>query len=189
MTFSEGPREVSMTSIHKIGLGIAVACAALGVQPAAAQQAATFKSASSRSCPARRRSVRRAGAQRRRADDRSAQCRQACPRPMPKRASPERPIETVIVDEAGGTTKQVTEYRNLVQRAQRRCGDRLHLQRRLPRDGAGRRGAEEAHGLLRLRHAAHFRGCELQISVPHRRHRRRWTTWPPPSTCSRRNPT
>lgn len=26
------------------------------------------------------------------------------------------PIETVIVDEAGGTTKQVTEYRNLVQR-------------------------------------------------------------------------
>lgn len=27
-----------------------------------------------------------------------------------------RPIETVVIDEAGGTTKQVTEYRNLVQR-------------------------------------------------------------------------
>ena len=41
---------------------------------------------------------------------------------------------------------------------ERRRGDRLHLERRLSRDRAGRRGAEEAHDLLRLRHAAHLRG-------------------------------
>ncbi len=80
------------------------------------------------------------------------------------------PIEIVLIDEAGGTTKQVTEFRNLVQRENVDLVDRLHLQRRLPRDRAGGRGAEEADGLLRLRHAAHLRGRELQVRVPHRRH-------------------
>lgn len=38
------------------------------------------------------------------------------PAPYNKKGINGAPIETVIVDEAGGTTKQVTEYRNLVQR-------------------------------------------------------------------------
>lgn len=38
------------------------------------------------------------------------------PAPYDKKGINGSPIETVIVDEAGGTTKQVTEYRNLVQR-------------------------------------------------------------------------
>ena len=38
------------------------------------------------------------------------------PAPYDKKGINGAPIETVIVDEAGGTTKQVTEYRNLVQR-------------------------------------------------------------------------
>jgi branched-chain amino acid transport system substrate-binding protein len=37
------------------------------------------------------------------------------PAPYHKKGIGGRPIETVIIDEAGGTTKQVTEYRNLVQ--------------------------------------------------------------------------
>ena len=72
--------------------------------------------------------------------------------------------------------------------------DRLHLLRRLPRHRAGGRGAEEAHHLLRLRHAAHLRGRELQVRVPHRRAPRRWTpspprcTWPRTSPASRNSP-
>jgi branched-chain amino acid transport system substrate-binding protein len=38
------------------------------------------------------------------------------PAPYDKKGINGAPIETVIADEAGGTTKQVTEYRNLVQR-------------------------------------------------------------------------
>jgi branched-chain amino acid transport system substrate-binding protein len=38
------------------------------------------------------------------------------PAPYDKKGINGAPIETVIVDEAGGTTKQVTEYRNLVRR-------------------------------------------------------------------------
>ena len=41
----------------------------------------------------------------------------ALPAPYDKKGINGATIETVIVDEAGGTTKQVTEYRNLVQRA------------------------------------------------------------------------
>ena len=39
------------------------------------------------------------------------------PAPYEKKGINGLPIEMVITDEAGGTTKQVTEYRNLVQRA------------------------------------------------------------------------
>jgi branched-chain amino acid transport system substrate-binding protein len=38
------------------------------------------------------------------------------PAPYDKQGMGGRPIEVVFIDEAGGTTKQVTEYRNLVQR-------------------------------------------------------------------------
>jgi branched-chain amino acid transport system substrate-binding protein len=38
------------------------------------------------------------------------------PAPYAKQGIGGRPIEVVFIDEAGGTTKQVTEYRNLVQR-------------------------------------------------------------------------
>jgi branched-chain amino acid transport system substrate-binding protein len=38
------------------------------------------------------------------------------PAPYDKQGIGGRPIEVVFIDEAGGTTKQVTEYRNLVQR-------------------------------------------------------------------------
>ena len=51
-------------------------------------------------------------------------------------------------------------------------GHRLHLERRLPGGRAGRRGAEEAHRLLRLRHAAHLRGRLLQVRLPHLQPRR-----------------
>lgn len=106
-----------MTSIHKIGLGIAVACAALGVQPAAAQQAATFKlgvvtflsgaAAGPFGVPARN------------AAELVIETLNAgkMPAPYDKKGINGLPIEMAIVDEAGGTTKQVTEYRNLVQRA------------------------------------------------------------------------
>jgi branched-chain amino acid transport system substrate-binding protein len=40
------------------------------------------------------------------------------PPPYDKKGINGAPIETVIVDEAGGATKQVTEYRNLAERAQ-----------------------------------------------------------------------
>jgi branched-chain amino acid transport system substrate-binding protein len=106
-----------MTSIHKIGLGIAVACAALAVQPAAAQQAATFKlgvvtflsgaAAGPFGVPARN------------AAELVIETLNAgkMPAPYDKKGINGLPIEMAIVDEAGGTTKQVTEYRNLVQRA------------------------------------------------------------------------
>ena len=88
------------------------------------------------------------------------------PAPYTQKGFGGRPIELVIIDENGGPQKQVAEFRNLV--AARRHRDRLHLERRLPRHRAGRRGAEEAHRAVRLRHAAHLRGRELQIRVPHR---------------------
>jgi branched-chain amino acid transport system substrate-binding protein len=106
-----------MTSIHKIGLGIAVACAALAVQPAAAQQAATFKlgvvtflsgaAAGPFGVPARN------------AAELVIETLNAgkMPAPYDKKGINELPVEMAVVDEAGGTTKQVTEYRNLVQRA------------------------------------------------------------------------
>ena len=55
--------------------------------------------------------------------------------------------------------------------AERGPGRRLHLQRRLSRDRAGGRGAEETDGVLRLRHAAHLRGRELQVRLSYRRDR------------------
>jgi branched-chain amino acid transport system substrate-binding protein len=106
-----------MTSIHKIGLGIAVACAALAVQPAAAQQAATFKlgvvtflsgaAAGPFGVPARN------------AAELVIETLNASKMPAPydKKGINGLPVEMAVVDEAGGTTKQVTEYRNLVQRA------------------------------------------------------------------------
>jgi branched-chain amino acid transport system substrate-binding protein len=106
-----------MTSIHKIGLGIAVACAALAVQPAAAQQAATFKlgvvtflsgaAAGPFGVPARN------------AAELVIETLNAgkMPAPYDKKGINGLPVEMAVVDEAGGTTKQVTEYRNLVQRA------------------------------------------------------------------------
>ena len=48
----------------------------------------------------------------------------------------------------------------------------LYLVGRLPRDRAARRRAQGADDILRLRHPAHLRGQELQVSVPHRRARR-----------------
>ena len=107
-----------MTSaIQKIGLAIPVACAALAVQPGAAQQSETFKlgivtflsgaAAGPFGVPARN------------AAELTIEALNAgkLPAPYDKKGLNGLPIETVIVDEAGGTTKQVTEYRNLVQRA------------------------------------------------------------------------
>jgi branched-chain amino acid transport system substrate-binding protein len=107
-----------MTSIiRKIGLGAAVASAALAIQPAAAQQSETFKlgivtflsgaAAGPFGVPARN------------AAELTIEALNAgkLPAPYDKKGLNGLPIETVIVDEAGGTTKQVTEYRNLVQRA------------------------------------------------------------------------
>ena len=112
--------------------------------------------------------VRRAGAQRRRSDRRSAQRGQGS-RALRNQGTRRRADRDRIRrrgrrhDQAGQRIPQPRAAR------QRRRGHRLHLQRRLPRGRAGRRGAEEADGVLRLRHAAHLRGRELQVPVPHRR--------------------
>ncbi len=56
------------------------------------------------------------------------------------------PIELVIIDEAGGTQKQVAEFRNLARAS--RHGDRLYSERRLPGDRTGGRRIEEAHRVV-----------------------------------------
>jgi branched-chain amino acid transport system substrate-binding protein len=103
--------------MQKVGLGIAIACAALTVQPATAQQAEAFKlgivtflsgaAAGPFGVPARN------------AAELTIEALNAgtLPAPYDKKGLNGSQIEMVIVDEAGGTTKQVTEYRNLVQRA------------------------------------------------------------------------
>jgi branched-chain amino acid transport system substrate-binding protein len=107
-----------MTSgIHKFSLGIVIASAAFAAQPATAQQAEPFKlgivtflsgaAAGPFGVPARN------------AAELAVETLNAgkMPAPYDKKGINGQPIELVIVDEAGGTTKQVTEYRNLVQRA------------------------------------------------------------------------
>jgi branched-chain amino acid transport system substrate-binding protein len=107
-----------MTStIHKVAFGIAAACAALAAQPATAQQAESFKlgivtflsgaAAGPFGVPARN------------AAELAIETLNTgkMPAPYEKKGINGLPIEMVITDEAGGTTKQVTEYRNLVQRA------------------------------------------------------------------------
>ena len=91
-------------------------CAALAVSPAGAQQPATFKlgivtflsgaAAGPFGVPARN------------AAELTIEALNAgkLPAPYDKKGINGMSIEMVIVDEAGGTTKQVTEYRNLVER-------------------------------------------------------------------------
>ena len=105
------------SAIHKFSFSIVVACAAFAAQPATAQQAETFKlgivtflsgaAAGPFGVPARN------------AAELAIETLNAgkMPAPYDKKGINGQPIEMVIVDEAGGTTKQVTEYRNLVQRA------------------------------------------------------------------------
>jgi branched-chain amino acid transport system substrate-binding protein len=106
-----------MFTLRHAGLGIAAFCAALAAQPAAAQQAESFKlgivtflsgaAAGPFGVPARN------------AAELVIETLNAgkMPAPYDKKGINGQLIETVIVDEAGGTTKQVTEYRTLVQRA------------------------------------------------------------------------
>jgi branched-chain amino acid transport system substrate-binding protein len=98
------------------GIGIAALCAALTAQPAAAQQGGTVKlgivtflsgaAAGPFGVPARN------------AAELTIEALNAggLPPPYDKKGMNGQPIEMVIVDEAGGTTKQVTEFRNLVER-------------------------------------------------------------------------
>ena len=107
-----------MTStIHKVAFGIAAACAAFAAQPATAQQAegiklgiVTFLSGAA---------AGPFGVPARNAAELTIETLNAgkMPAPYEKKGINGLPIEMVITDEAGGTTKQVTEYRNLVQRA------------------------------------------------------------------------
>jgi branched-chain amino acid transport system substrate-binding protein len=102
--------------IHRTGLAIAAAFALLGPLPAAAQQAETFKlgivtflsgaAAGPFGVPARN------------AAELTIETLNAgkMPAPYDKKGMNGASIEMVVVDEAGGTTKQVTEYRNLVER-------------------------------------------------------------------------
>ena len=93
------------------------------------------------------------------------------------------PIELVFIDEAGGTTKQVTEFRNLVQRENVdlvvgyiSCGDCL----------AVAPVAEELKKLTVFFDCGTpriFEDAELQVRVPHRRAPRRWTTSRAACTC------
>jgi branched-chain amino acid transport system substrate-binding protein len=104
-----------MTSIMRnFGLGAAAACIALAVQPAAAQQAiklgiVTFLSGAA---------AGPFGVPARNAAELTIEALNAgtLPSPYATKGINGMTVETVIVDEAGGTTKQVTEYRNLVQR-------------------------------------------------------------------------
>ncbi len=109
--------------------------------------------------------VRGAGAQRRRGGRRSAQCRYrggALCEQGHRRSAPGDHLRR-----RGRRNHQaghgVPQSRSA---EERRRGDRLHLERRLPGDRASRRGTEEAQRVLRLRHAAHLRGCKLQVPVP-----------------------
>ena len=77
-------------------------------------------------------------------------------------------IEPVIIDENGGATKQVQELRNLYGARQCRRRTGLYRFRRLSRRGADRRRAEEDARADGLRHAAHLRGGEIQLRLPHR---------------------
>ena len=105
-----------MKSTIRHGLGAAAALAALAVLPAQAQQAGTIKlgivtflsgaAAGPFGVPARN------------AAELTIESLNAgtLPRPYTTKGINGMTIETAIIDEAGGTTKQVTEYRNLVQR-------------------------------------------------------------------------
>ena len=97
-----------------------------------------------------------------------------------------RPIELVIIDEAGGPQKQVAEFRNLAQRVDIvigyiSSGDCLAI-------APVAEELKKLTVLVRLRHAAHLRGRELQVRVPHRADRRRWTTSPRALYLLERNP-
>jgi branched-chain amino acid transport system substrate-binding protein len=107
-----------MKSMNRnVGLGAAFLCAALVAQPAVGQQAEPFKlgvvtflsgaAAGPFGVPARN------------AAELAIEALNGgkMPAPYDKKGINGVSIEMVIVDEAGGTTKQVTEYRNLVQRA------------------------------------------------------------------------
>jgi len=106
-----------MTSIvRNVGFGIAFACAASAALPAGAQQPGSVKlgivtflsgaAAGPFGVPARN------------AAELTIEALNAgkLPAPYDKKGINGLPIEMAIVDEAGGTTKQVTEYRNLVER-------------------------------------------------------------------------
>lgn len=107
---------MTSTILRKIGLGFAVAAAVFAATPAAAQQAGTLKlgivtflsggAAGPFGVPARN------------AAELTIEALNAgtLPAPYATKGINGLTIETIIVDEAGGTTKQVTEYRNLVQR-------------------------------------------------------------------------
>src|SRR6266705_1332415 len=107
---------MTSTILRKVGLGCAMAAAAFAAAPAAAQQAGTIKlgivtflsggAAGPFGVPARN------------AAELIIEALNAGTLPTPYAAKGINglTVETVIVDEAGGTTKQVTEYRTLVQR-------------------------------------------------------------------------
>ena len=165
-----------MTStIQKFGLGIVVMCAAFAAQPAIAQEAETFKlgivtflSGAARRAPSACPRATRPNC------DRNDQCRQM-PAPYNKKGFDGAADRDRDRDEAGGTTKlvhRIPEPRSsgagVMQR--RRLISSGELSRR--RAGCGR--VEDAHRLLRLRHAAHFRGSSYNyFSAP--AHTRRWT--------------
>ena len=76
-------------------------------------------------------------------------------------------IEVQLIDEAGGATKQVEELRNAFERDHVDAVLGLCQLGRLPGGLAGGRGAQEASGSLRLRHAPHLRGEQIQIRLSH----------------------
>jgi branched-chain amino acid transport system substrate-binding protein len=102
--------------LRHCGMSIAALCVALTAEPAAAQQAGAVKlgvvtflsgaAAGPFGVPARN------------AAELTIEALNAgsLPPPYDKKGMNGQPIEMVIVDEAGGTTKQVTEFRNLVER-------------------------------------------------------------------------
>ena len=93
-----------------------------------------------------------------------------------------RPVQLVFLDEAGGTTKQVSEYRDLVQRQNVDAvigyissGDCLAV-------APVAEELKKLTDLLRLRHARASSRTPPTSTCSAPRATRRWTTWRPRST-------
>ena len=106
----------------------------------------------------------------------------AAPKPYDKVGFGGLKIEVGLIDEAGGATKQVEELRNALER------DHVDAVLGYVSSGDCLAVAPAAEELKRflilygLRHAAHLRGEQVQLRVPHGRARRRWITSPWPAT-------
>ena len=175
-----------MTStIHKVAFGIAVACAAFAAQPATAQQPAkSFKIGivTFLSGPA----AGPFGVPARNAAELLSRRLMPARCPHPTKDGYQRDADRDGNHRRGGRHDQAGDRIPQPRPAsERRRHHRLHFLRRLSSHRAAGGRAQEAHHLLRLWHAPHLRGRQLQIPVPNGSRTRQWITSPLLATCSR----